>query len=72
MSVHKTIAEAAEQAKANADRFGIAYAFFTDTSGNARCERCPELTGCANVRTIRTDQPSWSGVRRVIVQPNSP
>ena len=68
----KTRAEAARQAKANTERSGKAWIFFTDTSGNHRCECRPDLTGCANVRTSRTDLPSFAGVSVVIVQPDAP
>ena len=66
------MADAARQAKANADLTKTAWAFFSDTTGSARCEPATELTGCANVRCCRTDIPKWSGVRVVVVQPGAP
>ena len=68
----RNLAEAAAQAKANADHTGEAWVFFTDTSGNARAEKRPDLTGCANVRTARTDLAGLTGCEVVIVQPHAP
>lgn len=65
----KDLAEAAKQAKANADRSGVGWIFFSDTSGNARCERAPtELQGTSIVRAKRT----WAGVSVIYVPPNAP
>ena len=55
----RNLAEAAAQAKANADHSGEAWVFFADTSGNARAEKRPDLTGL-------------TGREVVIVQPHAP